>query len=271
MQSLSNIFQRIIVAPPMFPKVSMKQIELPHIKYQQYRNTFLKSVFIQIEFPVTVKSDEELDKSFDDYTQSFFGIISEDKISHGLCTISKKDMSHSYQFSKNAVIIQISGNNYDSFSDTAIPFIFKLRHFFSKVVEVENVSKVVIRKVNVWDFKRNDNLSPTVTDVQNLLFNGNMVDELNTDHLTEEEANIPGFNKCVFTNGENTITVRTALIPPVKPDEFFHQILDTEIVRSDNLISIGLADLLMDMNSVLYYCYHWCVNQYVINLMNQDN
>lgn len=249
----------------------MKQIEFPQIKYQQYRNTFLKSVFIQVVFPVTEKNDEDLDKSFDDYTQSFFGIISEGKISQGICTISKKDMSHSYQFSKNAVIIQINGNNYDSFSDTAIPFVFKLRHFFSKVVEVETVSKVAIRKVNVWDFKRNDSLPPKVSDVQHLLFNENMVEELNTDYLTEEEANIPGFNKCVFNNGENNITVRTALIPPVKSDEFFHQILDTEIVRSSNQNTTGLADLLMDMNSVLYYCYHWCVNQYVINLMNQDN
>ena len=80
--------------------------------------------------------------------------------------------------------------------------------------------------------------------------------------------------KCEFKDGDVTITVRTALLPPAAAkDKFHHLVLDTMAVcsSSEGVKVEELSDKLMDFNSVIYDCYHWCVSDQVkkVNLIKE--
>lgn len=252
----------------------MNQFPFTSEKYRQYQNTFLQNVTVGFDFPVSQVEKSELNVLFNDYVQSFFGVVNEGDITTGMCTITRKDMLQSFDFSHRSAVIHLSGKNYATFSDTAIPAIFKLRNFFNKVVRTATLTKTGIRKLNVFNIKTDGKPIADATPVLKALFSENLIASLTTDNLDQEEQTIPGLQKCLFQSGDAQITIRTALLPPSQPnDSFHHLLLDTlgEVSPAEGIKVDEVADLLMDFNKSLYDCYHWCVSDRVKQVMLQDN
>ena len=252
----------------------MKPFPFKPIRYRQYRNTFLQNVIVSFEFTPSTKKEDILKDLFHDYVQSFFGIDTKGgDISKEMCNISKKDMSQIFLFSNGKASILLSGKQYETFSDTAIPQIFKLRSFFTKVMEVYSLKNVSIRKINVWDFKNSDKKEVDVDEVKDLVFSPGLLMDLSTENLEKQEMEIPNFSKCSYSQNDEQIDIRTALLPPTSKDDFSHLILDTlGVVNPGEGIKVEeMADVLMDLNSYLFYSYHWSVSDYVLNVMNEEN
>lgn len=252
----------------------MKPFPFKPEKYRQYRNTFLQDVEIGFDFLPSDVAKDILNAHFIDYVQSFFNVSLTGDLSSSVCNISKKDLSVSFDFTNKSVVIHLSGKNYIGFSDTAIPQVFKLRSFFSKVVEIKKISQAVIRKVNVFNIKANDQSTISVDQVRKVLFSKEFLADLGTEGLNDQELTIPEFKKCEYQQDDSLLTIRTAFMPPAKPDDGFHHlILDTVgIIKPEDGIKIeSIADELMDLNSYLYYSYHWSVSDYVKQVMLQDS
>ena len=245
----------------------------PSEKYHQYRNTFLQNVTIGFEFALSGVKKDELNALFNDYVQSFFGVTSDGDLTSGMCNVSKNDQSLSFDFSDRSAVIHLSGKGYVGFSDTAIPQIFKLRNFFNKVVQIEKFTKTGIRKLNVFNIKANGKESVDEAQVRKALFTEAFNNSLSSDSLDEEEKNL-GVKKCIFKEGDRSITIRTALMPPAQQNDiFYHLLLDTlgEIDTEDGVSVDDVSEILMDFNKVIYDCYHWCVSESVKNVMLQPN
>ena len=243
-------------------------------KYRQYQNTFLQRVTIGFDFRPTTVETSELNALFNDYLQSFFGVTTNDDLNSGTFNVTRKDMNQSFDFSNRYAVISLNGSSYVGFSDTAIPQIFKLRNFFKKVVKAESITKTGIRKLNVFNIKVNDTASIDVEPIMKALLSTDLITALSTENLSDEEKAIPGMHKCVFTSGDNTITIRVVLLPPSKAnDSFHHLLLDTlgELQPAEGIKVDDVADRLMDFNKVIYDCYHWCVSDSVKQVMQQNN
>ncbi len=239
-------------------------------KYRKYQNTFLQKVTIGFDFGSSQVDKIILNNEFNDYLQRFFGINSNGDIASQTWNVSKKDSTLSFDFSSRHTVVNFSGQSYVSFSDTAIPQIYKLRDFFKKVVRIDKISKTMIRKVNVFNIKYNKEEEINVSEVRGLIFSKEFLSALNTDNLTEQERKIPHFCKCEFFDDESLIKIRTALMPPSsESDEFYHVILDTvACLRPSNGINVDeIAEKLMDFNSILYYSYHWCISDNIKRVM----
>ena len=252
----------------------MNQFPFTSEKYRQYQNTFLQDVTVGFDFPVPQAGKSELNALFNDYAQSFFGVVNEGDITTGMCTITRKDMLQSFDFSHRSAVIHLSGKNYATFSDTAIPAIFKLRNFFNKVVQTVTLTKTGIRKLNVFNIKTDGKKAVDTAPIMKALFSENLMASLSADNLDLEEKTIPGLQKCMFQSGDAIITIRTALLPPSQAnDNFHHLLLDTlgELTPAGGIKVDEVADLLMDFNKSLYDCYHWCVSDRVKQVMLQDN
>lgn len=239
-------------------------------KYRQYRNTFLQDVVIGLFFAPSVVAKDELNARFGDYTQRFFGVPNNGDITSSVCNVSRKDLSLSLEFTNHSSVIHLSGQKYECFSETAIPQVFKIRDFFNKVVEVKSIEQSMIRKVNVFNIKANEQTPVDASVVRQSLFSSELIEALSVEGLDEQERDIPNFMKCEFEDGDVTITIRTALLPPAAAlDKFHHLVLDTMAVcRPLEGIKVEeLSDKLMDFNSVMYDCYHWCVSDQVKKVM----
>ena len=252
----------------------MNQFPFKSEKYRQYQNTFLQDVTVGFDFPVSQVEKSELNALFNDYVQSFFGVTSDGDITTGMCNITRKDMLQSFDFSNRSAVIHLSGKNYATFSDTAIPPIFKLRNFFNKVVQTSKLSKTGIRKLNVFNIKTDDKTAVDAAPIMRALFSEDLMASLSAENLDQEEQAVPGLMKCSFQAGDDIITIRTVLLPPSQhKDAFHHLLLDTlgEINPANGIKVDEVADLLMDFNKSLYDCFHWCVSNRVKQVMLQDN
>ncbi len=256
----------------------MNSFPFPSEKYRQYKNTFLQDVTIGFDFPPTTVREAELNALFNEYAQSFFGVSSDGDLTTSICNITKKDQSQSFDFSDRQAVIHLKGREYIGFSDTAIPQIFKMRHFFKKVVKIENISKAGIRKLNVFNIKVNakDKTTVDADPVMKSLFSPSLMSSLSSDGLNDEERTVPGMRKCVFRVADRTITLRAVLLPPSPSnnDPFHHLLLDTigEIDKEGGIKVDDISEALMDFNKEIYDCYHWCVNENVKKVMLQaDN
>lgn len=239
-------------------------------KYRRYRNTFLQDVVVGFAFAPSQVAKDELNARFADYTQRFFGVPNNGDITTSVCNISRKDLSLSFEFTDHSAVIHLSGQKYECFSDTAIPQVFKIRDFFNKVVEVKAIEQSMIRKVNVFNIKGNEQNPVDATSVRQSLFSPALLESLTAEGLDEQEHDIPNFMKCVFKDGDVSITIRTALLPPTATqDKFHHLVLDTMAVcKPEGGIKVDeLSNKLMDFNSVMYDCYHWCVSEQVKKVM----
>ena len=238
----------------------------PDVKYRQYKNTFLQNVFITFSFESNV-SKEEAEINYKEYSKAFFGLGNN---SNNICegaSITKKDMSLSYLFSTNNVSIFFNGQKYVSFSETAIPSIFKLRDYFSKVVKVNTLPKISIRKVNIWNIEKSSK-EIDVDELMAAIFSRNLINELSTEDLKEEEKEIPHFRKAVWECDSRKVSIRTALMSPIKRnDNFYHLILDTQIDEEKEYHMDTICSDMLELNSVLFDVYHWCVSQSVLDIM----
>lgn len=249
----------------------MQTFQFPEVKYRLYKNTFLQNVMVTFEF--LSANNERTNAAFVDYLKSFFEIEAKDSSLINGVTISKKDMSVSLSFSTNKAAIHLNGQKYVGFSDTAIPQVFKLRNFFTKVMNVTTLQSISIRKVNVWNIKQDIRNAVRVEDAYKAIFSDNLINALSNVGLSEEERAIPNFQKAYWKVNTAELIVRTALLPPSKTkDQFCHLILDTEIIdKPTNGYKVeNVASDMMDLNSTLYDAFHWCVCNDIINLMSKE-
>lgn len=249
----------------------MERFPFTKTKYCQYKHTFLQNVMVSFNFDSTVEVSVA-DDSFADYLKAFFGLEKSGTLSKTI-SISRKDNAQSFLFAHNHAEIFMNGQKYEGFSDTAIPMIFKMRKFFNDVVRVEKINSVSIRKINVWNIKRNgkDDINPQ--EVMKLILSQNLLSELSNENLNDEERAIPHFLKSEWKEDQRLVTVRTSLIPPASTkDEFYHLLLDTQAfeIPTDGYTVDEVSGRLLDLNSIMFYAYHWCVSEEVLTVMNKE-
>ena len=240
--------------------------------YRQYRNTFLQDVIVGFEFKPSTVEKSVLNANFKNYIMGFFGVDCNSDITTSVCNITKKDLSLIFDFSDHNASVRLSAKDYVRFSETVLPQVFKLREFFNKVVKVEKFTQIGIRKLNVFNIKTNGTESVDHKVILQSLFSKEFIANLSDNNLSEEECTVPNLKKCIFKTDDNSITIRTALLPPSRPDDSFHHLLlDTlgELHPADGVKFESVAEELIDFNKVLYDCYHWCVNDSVKNVMQQ--
>lgn len=251
----------------------MNQYPFKPESYRQYRNTFLQNVTVGFEFLPSTEEKSDLNAHFSEYVQSFFGIVCNGDITSSVCNITKNDFSQSFDFNDHSAIVRISGKDYVRFSETVLPHIFKLRSFFNKVVKVDKITKTGIRKLNVFNIKANGPEGVKPEEVMQSLFSQELITKLSIDNLDDQEKKITNLKKCVFQCDVSSITIRAALLPPSNPnDTFHHLLLDTlgELQPIDGIKFEEIPERLLDFNKIMYDCYHWCVNDSVKTLMNQE-
>lgn len=241
-----------------------------HTSYQRYKNTFLNTVMLILSFPEVNSDDQDFYDRFKEYVKSIFDVNApEDGFQNGLA-INKGDGSVSINITKRQVIIILRGQKYESFTQSMLPHIFSLRNYFKKVAGIKKIDSLIIRKINVWNFKNEKNVDITSSGARNAIFSKELLGRLSSDNLTEAETALGDIQKCEWHEGCETLAIRSLFKKTNNKDGFTQLILDTEYMNSDaNGFDVEtLANTLLDYNNVLYQAYHWSVNDRVKDLMN---
>lgn len=243
--------------------------ECPHKKFS---NTFLTKVLVELGFD-PLNNFEGLDVSMDKYSLDIFGIPGPKNFPSNAVRLSTTDGMYAFQFSKEHTSVEISGKVYESFYDTIIPQVFKLKSFVKDVINKDVITTISIRKLNIWQFENSKEAKDSDVDsLRNYVFSKDFNQLPTNVTLTEEEQNIAYFKKYRWQEDNGTLELCTTfqeLIGSSSEKHMYGLILDSKrIERVDSGIPCkDIESILKNINMDLYNAYMWSVSESIKRIM----
>ncbi|MCQ2360942.1 MAG: TIGR04255 family protein [Paludibacteraceae bacterium] len=238
---------------------------------REYKNTFLQNVLVEIDFKEWNLIDrEDVSRKWNEFVVSNFNNSNETNLSVDLLEkpirVSRKDGFCSFFFSRSVVSAVVGAKDYRTFVDSVIPQIYKLSKFLTDVISINEVTRLSLRKINIWQFKSKDTSPIQSEEVRKILFSNALITHEESEVLNEEERNIGDMHKYEWEDGDKKAIVKTFFISP-KQTGVFAQILDSELQMTKSIQIDQVQDNFIELNNILYNLYHWCVSESVIDIM----
>ena len=252
-------------------ETDMNNLPFGNIDYRQFKNTFLATVLMGMNFP-TVQSNDTRKKEWKDYCQALFSLNGIDGIFEKTIVINRDDQKLKFLFGSNLAQVLISGDGYRNFADTVIPHAFKLKQFVTDVAGCEHPSLVGIRKIDIFQIEGVPGMSFDEAQVRSHFFSEDYLGlKDGKTILDENERQMPQMVKHVWTEGDHSLTVRSVFMKVQGKDNLYQLVFDSE----EHYSPIGgidlskLDEILKDINKDLYNAYMWCVSDKVKNIMEK--
>lgn len=241
-------------------------------EHKVFQRTFLARVGVILYFNSINESTwsqqkEELVRSFilNRYGKSF-----DTDFLHKAVSIQAEDGNLTIVLMNGCVMGIVDAENYRSFEETAIPQIFRLREFLEDVLDVRCVSKLILRKLNIWRFSRND--SEVVdeekrNELLNFVFSKALLG-MDSDDVSESDAKFGIFKILTFEDADFDCKMNLALNPVSGSDKTYNVVLDTSIIYENNRSLDGSTQVWKTMNQYAYDAFLWSVSDNVKAIMN---
>ncbi len=249
----------------------MNNLPFEDTDYRQFKNTFLATVLVGMNFP-TVQSNDTRKKEWKEYCQALFSLSGIDGIFEKPIVINRDDQKLRFLFGSNLAQVLISGDGYRNFADTVIPHAFKLKQFVTGVAGCEHPSLIGIRKIDIFQIEGISGVEFDQTQVRNHFFSDKYIgQEEGRAALDESEQKMPDMVKHIWKEGDYTLTLRSVFMKAQGKDNLYQLVFDSEehYAPADGVDLSKLDELLKDINKDLYNAYMWCVSDNVKNIMEK--
>lgn len=171
-----------------------------HTTHRSFKNTFLQNVIIAIRYsPV---EEETLRSEYNDrisaYFDAMFHIVPNDDFWTKGISVSKEDNSIDLFFSNGVLACRVGAKDYRSFMDSVFPQVLKQKIFLERVLNINTINSVIIRKINNWRFR--DDAKLKLDDVKAFIFSKDLISSLSNVNLTADEKKCTWFDNLSFSN-----------------------------------------------------------------------
>ena len=242
-----------------------EEITFKSVERKVYSRTFLSGVIVVLSY--TMGREAAL-LDLQNFLKENFGLLDtlpSDALEKGI-SVDDRDKSYSFFFSKEHVGIKYMKSDYVSFTVTMMPYVYRLLVFLKTVANVQEISKIQIRKVNTW-YVAKDKAEDVDVMIKDFLSN-ELRQSSKGDTDTPDLKSVQVFSG--FSGG-CSFGIRYGIHDETTPDgdEFRGLILEEDLFREKVCIS-EIETVLVEMNSLLYNIFHWCVSASTIAYMNQE-
>ena len=252
----------------------------PKVEHKKFKKNFLKTVIFQLSFDkislIEEKSNqikELIIKRFPRFNSSVgkgfqISFTNENDPSFKKVENSQNlefrslDGNKILQINEYGITFTISGKEYKSFSDTKEEL--KKINQILDVCEVDSVIRTAIRKINIVEFKKNENPS----EILNFLLNQNLIGNL--DFFPKREY----INHCIqslnYNIENNFLNVKYGLnIPPQPNQEIGQLIIDIDLYNQKRTETVNFVEVFEDINNEIFNIFHWVVNDNTLKLLDE--
>lgn len=254
---------------------------------KEYKGNFLRSVALQIKYPknIDIASDKEyvtlLFKSIlpriKDVKQSSLQIsFNQDDQTPILQPVSNNSLGFEMKSNDGTKILtvledvlsyNISGSSYENFSQIQNEVLHILNIF--KKNNVETLSRIAIRKINIVDFslQGNDNMSPL--DVTKMILNAQLVNGV--DSFPKASSIVQNINTINYSEGENRLNLIYGLLKQSESGSKNGQvIIDIDLFKEGNLDSNLLVKYLTNINNEIFNVFNWCISENAKSILKNN-
>lgn len=252
-------------------------------EHKIYRNAFLQSVFLVMEYtqkPVDFFDDDYYKNLKKFITNNFVGAKYDEGEARKNNTLKIVNSHEGIVLILNngRVLLIIDRNKYRSFVDSVVPWIYRVSIFLRDVVKVDSLNAIVEKKVNFWQVAHKSNEPQkqgaqkfSYVNLEKAVLSNNIIN----DNEHRQQNSIPDKNgqalKWLNTWEDNgrKVVMGVSLIHKDTTPHNGCLVLDTEY-SCKNVRLDELQTRLMEANDTLFDAYHWAVNDTVIRIMNFD-
>ena len=236
-----------------------------HKEHKIYANTFLQNVLVEWYYPLPNQEfDDGLLKTF--FKDNFnIELLIEEGISFPVM-IGSTDHSINLYFGKDAFKLRVGVDAYKGFR--SLRFFFNKGLDFLKILQVERMERIRIRKINIWPYENIGGKNTSKEILLQKIFSGNLL-KGNIIHSSNDASQVL-WDKC-FKNEDQSedICIKYGFSSNYE-DYKDLMILDTYIERTMEISNNDIAVNLIQMNQILFDAYHWSVNQKIVEIMDKE-
>ena len=242
-------------------------------KYRKYDYNFLNKVIVSFAFE-RPDNNTDIDERMESFSISQFGVQPPKGFFEVGTSLRRSDGHVAFLFGHQQASVEIEGDEYSSFADTVIPLAYKLKMYVSEVVGIDIIKSASIRKVNLWQFEYDKNVSEFDSDLaRKIIFSDNYNDlTSNVDIKTKEVFRDQKTHR--WNENDNWLEIRSGFMDLGTDEKSLSSIalfLDSEgfetLTKGIKIQEVD--DVLKSINTHLYNSYMWCVNEKVQKIMEE--
>lgn len=249
----------------------------PSVEHRVYKYTFLLNTFTTLHFE---KRDEQncgadVKKRMKDFLIDNFNTGGQHNYPAESLEVVSDDHVIRYVFSAAFASVRVGRPQYTTFGRSMSQHALRLRRFASKVLGLDSVEQVDVRKVSLFPMLV-EGETPTAQHAKEMM--GKVLSEDVLSLVTIEEINgIPNslgpFRRHLMEDKETRFVyeILTGVINDSRRENGYSVILDARcLFRSEEGINLAnVEDLQNDMSRSLYDLFHWAVRPHIINAMKE--
>ena len=254
-----------------FPSINRSLIK-------EYKGNFLRSVALQIKYPksIDIASDKEhvsslfktiLPRINDTKTSSLQISFNQDDKTPVLQPVSSNSLGFEMKSNDGAKILtvledtlsySIAGSVYENFNQIQNEILI-----ISNIIKKNNIevlSRVAIRKINIVDFslEGNDKVSPL--DVAKMILNPKLLNGI--DSFPKTSSIVQNVNTINYSEGENRLNLIYGLLKPSELDSKNGQVvIDIDLFKESSLSSDSLVEYFTEINDEIFNVFNWCISE----------
>ncbi len=261
--------------------------EIDRSLIKDYKGNFLRSVALQIKYPKSknIASDREyvsslfkaiLPRISDTKTSSLQISFNQDEKTPVLQPISSNSFGFEMKSNDGAKILtvlddtlsySVAGSAYENFSQ--IQNEISLMLSIVKKNNIEVLSRIAIRKINIVDFslEGNDDVSPL--DVAKMILNPKLVNGIDSFPMTSSITQ--NINTINYLEGEDRLNLIYGLLKPSELDSKDGQVvIDIDLFKESSLSSNNLAEYFTNINNEIFNVFNWCISENAKSILKNN-
>lgn len=251
----------------------MNNLPFEQADYRQFQNTFLASTVVEMTFK-PVELDKLYTVEWNKFTRALFSMDSIDGLFQKTIIVNRSDNRITFIFDKDRVQVKISGDGYRNYSDSLLPYAYKLKEFINDVVNIDKAVKLSVRKIDIFQIDTEKDTPSLEADVR-----GHFLSEKylklkdNRMDLDGDELEMPNMVKHHWVEDAYQLTLRSVFLSVPNKSKSYRLILDAEeqYAPVEGLELVNLDIELKKMNSDLFNVFIGCISDNVIKIMENGN
>lgn len=252
----------------------------PPVEHKKYNNNFLKTVVIHLSYKkcdLIENHEAEIKEIFKESFPRFnsakgkgFEIsigktdnpnFQQIENGHNI-VLRSQDGQKIINITEELISITISGKKYLNFDDLTTDF-----EKISKTLDlcsIKHINRVAMRKINIIEFKNNENPS----EILDFLLNPNLIGNL--DFFPSREKMKQSIQTINYQDNNNYLNIKYGLNVPNQLNSKIGQlIIDIDLFKQEDIDKNKFIPILSEINSEIFNIFNWVINKKTKSLLNE--
>lgn len=249
------------------------------IEHKKYKNNFLKTVVFQVDFDKCInlkEHDSKIEKLFKINFPRFnsaqgkgfeISLNNENpnfqQINDGhTINLKSENGQRVIKVTEKSLSFTIGGSSYSYFDNLIDDFNCIIS--FLELCKIDTVNRLAIRKINLVEFKNNENPS----DILKFLLNPNIVSQI--DDFPNRQLVNHSIQSINYKDENNFLNIKYGLnIPPQLNSEVGHLIIDIDLFKQEKIKIKDIIKNSKSINSEIFNIFSWLINDNTKKILNE--